>query len=127
VDGNSESENVTLGDTIELTTTYSITGPLGTANVAVESLQEVNLGGAQQLRSVIVTLEDGRAIRVFPADGDVPPPPHQLAPPDDARPGGVINIPFGGGSDDADNDDTVDDAASEPADIPDIPEKAPSP
>ncbi len=77
-----DDEEIVVGDVVTLITRFDLSGPLGTAEVTVESLQEFNLNGAQELRSVIVTLEDGTILRVFPADGDVPPPPQQLAPPD---------------------------------------------
>jgi len=78
-----DAVNVEIGDAIELSATYLITGPVGGGRFDVVGSRELVAQDEWRITSLVVTLDGGEQIRVYPGEGDVPPPPAALAPPEE--------------------------------------------
>ncbi len=98
--------NIEVGDAIEISATYVITGPVGSGRMHVVGSRLLEADSEWNLSSVLVTLAGGEQIRVYPGESDVPPPPAQLAPP------AILSPPEESGAQDGETgeDQTQDDA-----------------
>ena len=107
---NTDGINIELGDSVELTATYDITGPNGEGRMHVVGSRTLSVDDEWDLSSVIVTLAGGEQIRVHPSSIETPPPPAQLAPPE--TPALEVDEIEGEPEVGADADDVVPDEAS---------------
>jgi len=103
-----DAVNVEIGDTIELSATYLIAGPEGEGRFDVVGSRELVADDAWLITSLVVTLDGGEQIRVYPGAGDVPPPPAALAPPEE---------PVTADPADPEGEDAVADEAADPETI----------
>lgn len=79
-----------IGDEIPLVTIFDITGPNGSARVESTGSYEPIDTQEWVINSIVVTFPEGDAVRVYPGETDVPPPPAQLAPPENETDGGAM-------------------------------------
>lgn len=76
-----DAVNVEVGDELEISVHYILVGPSGVGRMDVVGTRELLADAEWTITSLVVTPTGGEMIRVFPAPGDVPPLPDQLAPP----------------------------------------------
>jgi len=86
---NMDGVNIEIGDVFELSASYNIVGPIGAGRMEVVGSRLLATGSSWEIISLIVVPAGSEPIRIFPGEGDTPPPPAQLTPPDpDAMPDG---------------------------------------
>ncbi len=81
-DGGNDETSYTLGDEINFISSYTVRGPIGSARVVAEGSKVIINDEAWNITSVVVTLDGGREVRVYPPEVEAPPPPVSLAPPE---------------------------------------------
>lgn len=84
IDDTGEGITLAVGESISFISSYIVIGPNGSATIDAEGSHALAANTQWEVTSVVATLKDGTQIRVFPAEGDVPPPPRELAPPEPA-------------------------------------------
>lgn len=83
VDENGEEIELTYGEEFTRIIDYTVTGPSGVVTLHAEGENTAEIFTESTLLSVIATLPDGTQLRLYPVEGEVPPPPRQLAPPEE--------------------------------------------